>query len=180
MSREICKTCNLEITTRHKSIRCSSCSDAYHTAISRKCIPTVNSLNADWKCTDCQHNGDQNLWSSTFNFHDELFDEENSSILNIDEGAHNEGLDYEPQLPRNRKFLHLNINGLKSKYEELRYFLVSEYNVVACSITETKLNTIRDPVNQFSIPSYNCLRNDRIQGEGGGVLVMFMSTMFMN
>lgn len=81
-----------------------------------------------------------------------------------------DGTQYEQQLQKGRKILHININGLSNKYEEVRDFLINENNILLCAITETKLKP-RNHDNMFDIPNYFTHRVDRIGKEGGGTIV---------
>ena len=56
-------------------------------------------------------------------------------------------------------FMHLNINGLLNKIDELRYIARSS-NAAVIGITETKLgNTVYD--SEVTVDGYNTVRNDR-------------------
>ena len=56
-------------------------------------------------------------------------------------------------------FMHLNINGLLNKIDELRYIARSS-NAAVIGITETKLdNTVYD--SEVTVDSYNIVRNAR-------------------
>ena len=61
-------------------------------------------------------------------------------------------------------FMHLNINGLLNKIDELRYIARSS-NAAVIGITETKLdNTVYD--SEVTVDSYNIVRNDRNRNGG--------------
>lgn len=94
-----------------------------------------------------------------------------NEINNMDDSEDDDenGFQYVPVMPKYKKFVHVNINGLKSKYDELRYLLVNEKNIIACALCETKLNVMRDYGGEFNIPEYTFVRKDRIGKEGGGV-----------
>ena len=64
------------------------------------------------------------------------------------------------------KIFHLNINGLRSKYSELVYFLENN-EVDVLSLNETKI----DNSTNISFTDYNIERNDRT-GQGGGVALV--------
>lgn len=71
-------------------------------------------------------------------------------------------------LPTGPKFLHINVNGLRSRYTDLQGLLVSESNVIACGICETKLKP-DDSSGHYIVPRFQFYRKDRIGKEGGGV-----------
>ena len=61
--------------------------------------------------------------------------------------------------------MHLNINGLLNKIDELRYIARSS-NAAVIGITETKLgNTVY--VSEVTVDRYNIVRNDRNRNGGG-------------
>ena len=66
------------------------------------------------------------------------------------------------------KIMHLNIRGIRSKYEELLSFL-DDYKPEIISFNETCLN----PTIKFNIPGYNLIRSDRKSGgkRTGGVML---------
>lgn len=47
--------------------------------------------------------------------------------------------DYTPQLSNSPKLLHINVNGLKMRYTDLRTYLLCEKNIIACGLSETRL-----------------------------------------
>ena len=62
-------------------------------------------------------------------------------------------------------FMHLNINGLLNKIDELRYIARSSIAAVI-GITETKLdNTVYN--SEVTVDSFNIVRNDRNRNGGG-------------
>ena len=72
---------------------------------------------------------------------------------------------------RGLKFLHLNVNSLLPKVDELRLLLLRYKDIDFFSITETHLSSnISD--DEIGIPGYTIYRLDRqAQSKGGGVLV---------
>ncbi len=74
---------------------------------------------------------------------------------------------YIKRLPKGLKFVHININGLKSKFSDVNDMLINEENILVFGITETKL---QDHTNskELSIDNYNMFRYDREGREGGG------------
>jgi len=94
------------------------------------------------------------------------------NIFRDDSLLSNEGQEYSyvSRLKKGIKYVHVNINGLKSKFEHVKELLNNEQNVICMGITETKLNVDRDRLNDFEICNYNALRYDRDKKEGGGLL----------
>ena len=74
-------------------------------------------------------------------------------------------------------FMHLNINGLLNKIDELRYIARSS-NAAVIGITETKLgNTVYD--SEVTVDGYNIVRNDRNRN-GGGVACYIRNSICFN
>ena len=74
-------------------------------------------------------------------------------------------------------FVHLNINSLLSKREELRQ-IAKDTNSAVIGLSETKLDeTIFD--SEISIPNYSLIRKDRNR-KGGGVTCYISSNIFLN
>lgn len=67
----------------------------------------------------------------------------------------------------NINLLNWNANGINNKKLELTYFLKDKQINIAC-ITETHLH----PDNSFNIGGYNVVRTDRLNANGGGVLIL--------
>ena len=73
--------------------------------------------------------------------------------------------------------MHLNINGLLNKIDELRYIARSS-NAAVIGITETKLgNTVYD--SEVTVDGYNIVRNDRNRN-GGGVACYIRNSICFN
>jgi len=184
-----CGSCNEEVTTRHKSITCQLCTQLYHSAASRKCVQLGMENNiSGWTCGICvagiQQASSLPASSTTFNqSQDNMLYElpfAEISDLSINNYTDNDVLTgssntnavvYENLLPKGRKIIHLNVNGIRNKYEEIRYFLINESNVMVLAITESKLSKDRDPKNMYTIPGYELFRNDREKKMGGGTLI---------
>ncbi|WP_447559210.1 hypothetical protein, partial [Staphylococcus aureus] len=114
--------------------------------------------------------------SSVFPFNDtSLNDSTETDVFN---NIENEPINY--AIPKGRKIAHLNTNGLKSKYAELRSFLIETNDMIACALSETKLQS-QDYQKMFEIPGYNFIRKDRYEsrtncdqnvfGEGVGIYI---------
>ena len=64
------------------------------------------------------------------------------------------------------KICHHNIRGLRPKLQELKLFLIEEKPDIIC-FNETFLK----PSYKIKLDNYNIIRNDRIWGRNGGVMV---------
>lgn len=73
-----------------------------------------------------------------------------------------------PMLPAAAKFVHINVNRLKTRYTDVRKLLVTEKNIVACGISETRTRP-EDYKGIFVIPNYKFFVNERKSKLGGGV-----------
>ena len=76
----------------------------------------------------------------------------------------------------NRAFIimHLNINSLQNKQEELN-ILMGNFKAHVIFLLETKIDTSY-PNKQFKFDGYNMYCKDRVKG-GGGVMVYFSSNL---
>ena len=63
--------------------------------------------------------------------------------------------------------MHLNIQSIKNKLDELKHFLATN-NIDVCSINETWLA----PTDRLVIPTYQIFRKDRTGQRGGGVCIL--------
>ena len=74
-------------------------------------------------------------------------------------------------------FIHLNINGLLPKIDELRY-IAKNSNAAVIGISETKLdNTVYD--SEVAVDGYNIVRNDKNR-KGGGVACYIRNNICFN
>lgn len=70
--------------------------------------------------------------------------------------------------------LHLNVNSLQNKLEEVK-ILIDDIKAQVVFLTETKTDSSY-PNSQFKLEGYNMYRNDRAKG-GGGVMAYFSSKL---
>lgn len=75
-----------------------------------------------------------------------------------------------PSLPKGLKIIHLNVNGLYSKIDQLQY-LLNDLGADICLIAETHLNLDEDYPG-LDIPGYRFVRQDR-ERFWGGLLVFY-------
>ena len=85
--------------------------------------------------------------------------------------------DFEVLNNKGLHFMHLNINGLLNKIDELRYITRSS-NATVIGITETKLgNTVYD--SEVTVDGYNIVPNDRNRN-GGGIACYIRNNIYFN
>lgn len=89
-----------------------------------------------------------------------------------------EATKYLPFLPKGRKFLHININGIRNKFEEIEHLLVNEKDIVVFAITESKLNSVSDHPNMYNVNGYNTIRLDRPNSKRGGGIMVYVNSNF--
>ena len=70
----------------------------------------------------------------------------------------------------NFKILHLNVNSLRNKIDQLLIILNLRIFDIVC-LNETRLDYFLHPLSVLKSPYYNILRSDRDENNGGGVLV---------
>jgi hypothetical protein len=75
-------------------------------------------------------------------------------------------------------FCHVNINGIKSKIDEVREFLCT-YHVGVMGLIESKLCPT-DDYNFFRIENYTMFRRDRVREGGGTLIYISKSVKFVN
>ena len=78
---------------------------------------------------------------------------------------------YRNKFPRNIICAHLNVNSVRSKFDELKFFLAKGY-VDILALSETKLDS-SDNVNLFNVNNYSLLRVDKRKNSGG--LMLYIS-----
>jgi len=95
-----------------------------------------------------------------------------SSMDTGDKAVQEDFLDkYEHKLTKGLHYAHVNINGIKSKFEEIKSLLNNEKGIIFLAVTETKLDSTRDHKNMFVIKNYHDVRIDREEKEGGGTIM---------
>ena len=78
---------------------------------------------------------------------------------------------------RGLHFIHVNINRILPKIEEIRY-IAQSVNFSIIGLSESKLdNSVND--NEISVPGYDILRKDRNRN-GGGVLAYIKNDLAYN
>ncbi len=125
----------------------------------------TSQLEEERECSSCKTKG------RPLPFVDTTINEDTSNC------GSSEPANYERILPTHPKFLHLNLNGLKSRYEDLRILLENETKIISCCVNETKLSN-NDISSQFFINGYHFLRKDRQKVNIGGGVGMYVHSSF--
>jgi len=151
-----------------------------------------------WTCDDCkrvQEDQDLDLYEKDDSFHGILpFSPNSSQVLNSSQhwtspaaktplsSPNTQSLNKPEeskcdQLGKGLVIAHVNLNGVKNKFEELQSFLVSNTNVMYLAVTESKLD-ISDDLTPLNIVSFNLVRNDRNRCGGGTLIYIHHSVTF--
>ena len=129
--------------------------------------------NLDWTCFLCS------LPKCGNSFFDQSTEEPilELSYANTDgeqEYANADSLPRRTKKAREILLMHLNINSLQNKVEEVG-LLIKETKAQVFFLTETKIDSTY-PDSQFALSGYNIFRNDRKKG-GGGVMAYISDTL---
>ncbi len=140
----------------------------------------------DYICVNCgsdtsQNNVPQNeeTAETTNDFSTIPFNDEFNIPLEVTTYSENkdEPIKYSSLLPKGKKFLHVNINGLRNKFEEVEHLLINEKDIVVFAITESKLSD-SDHANMYNVNGYNSIRLDRPNSKRGGGLMVYVNSNF--
>ena len=165
---------------RKRIISCEKCRLWLH----KKCDPTLKLENISSSiCKPCQnklHNNLDNAWVE-FPFDDDFFGDK--EIASFDEKTNNDAYKTDPVADwkafnkRGLHLIHLNINSLLSKIDELRE-IARKTRAKVISITESKLDgLVLD--GEINIDGYELVRSDRNR-HGGGVACYIHSDISFN
>ena len=191
-----CKICAVPV--RKKVIFCQNCNAWFHKKCELPDNPEIyntlvsQNFNTPYICTKCQKNqitrpseiSNPNLlinlpFSGENNIYDLYPDgpEDSPEIYFDENSSEKEDLNYDVFKKRGLHFLHININSILSKIEEVK-IIALKTNATVIGISESKLD--ESVLNsEISIPSYNILRCDRNRN-GGGVLCYVKNTICYN
>lgn len=126
-----------------------------------------------WTCIHCEEKQQPQMINTLPFYGENVYDSTiNSEIID----ATDLGFQYVPKLPNGLLYAHININGIQSKFEEVKQLVAFENNIMLLAITETKLNSDRHSCNMFSVQNYNMIRRDREMKEGGGTIIYVHSS----
>jgi len=191
-----CRACGAE-KNRRQALVCYQCKEFYHaTCINISRTEFRNLFDTEWHCGRCdaertqEHNinrqaaPSQHTTSDNDNDPDFLpfanvsidLGNDSSSQNNITQTDDNKS----DELRRNSyrlfgkgcTFCHLNINGLRGKFDEVQDFL-SNHRVAVLVLSETNLNEHVNS-NLFIINNYNIIRQDREKTKHGGGMVAYI------
>ena len=165
---------------RRRIISCEKCGLWLH----KKCDPTLKlENNSSSICKPCQNKSYDNLdnvWVE-FPFDDDFFGDK--EIASSDEKINNDAYKTEPVADwkafnkRGLHLIHLNINSLLSKIDELRE-IARKTRATVIGITESKLDgSVLD--GEINIDGYELIRSDRNR-HGGGVACYIRSDISFN
>lgn len=182
INRPKCLVCNRTIARNHRTINCSLCNLLCHikcggvSPAQYKDIVSGGSV-TNWSCSECVETLNFLPFANVSNLEDELNNSDMllnlhsisrsgssmdsitdplESMIQIKQTHHNQDL-----------LLHLNINSLQNKFEELK-LINDKLKASVIILTETKIDSTY-PDSQFKLNNYRLFRNDRVKG-GGGVL----------
>ena len=190
-----CKECGKNVRSNQAALSCAQCNIKSHAK-----YLNLNLSKTDFKFyTDCPENDwTCSLCSLPFSIEECLIDciiEEYGSVFKdngenqSDYANHDTGENANEDLPDSRIrsivversenssgafIVHLNINSIQNKFEELK-LLNSSLRSHVIVISETKIDSSY-PNSQFNLPGYHMYRKDRKKG-GGGLLIYFSSTL---
>ena len=173
-----CSVCAKPV--RKRIISCEKCGLWIH----KKCDPTLKlENNSSSICKPCQnksHDNLDNVWVE-FPFDDDFFGDK--EIASSDEKINNDAYKTDPVAEwkafnkRGLHLIHLNINSLLSKIDELRE-IARKTRATVVGITESKLDgSVLD--GEINIDGYELVRSDRNR-HGGGVACYIRSDISFN
>ena len=194
-----CKECQRNVRSNQKAILCANCETWSHA----KCLGFTNTQfkhyldypHIDWICNwcclpPCNHsdlgfNAESNI-SNDFEISAIIQDQE-GEYANISpnhgQRPHNKAcchennssiIDQRKVNSSNALLMHLNINSIQNKFEDLT-LLHRSLKAQILVISETKIDRSY-PDSQFKLQRYNMFRKDKAKG-GGGLLVYISTTI---
>lgn len=130
-------------------------------------------LKHKWTCTHCKATHNEEEMHRQLAFCDEsTFRMDNDNDDNNDFAQQEHYVDkYEYKLKKGLHYAHININGIKAKFEDLKLLLNNEKGIIFLAVTETKLDSTRDHKNMFVVKIFHDIRIDREEKEGGGTIL---------
>ena len=194
-----CKECQRNVRSNQNAILCANCETWSHA----KCLGFTNTQfkhyldnpHIDWICNWCCLPF-SNHFDLGFNAETNISNDfEISAIIQDQEGEYANILPTDEQRPQNKAcchennssildlrkenssnalLMHLNINSIQNKFEDLT-ILNRSLKAQILVISETKIDRSY-PDSQFKLQGYNMFRKDRAKG-GGGLLVYTSTTI---
>ena len=184
-----CKECSKNVRSNQNAILCAQCETWSHA----KCIGfTTNEFkyyldnpNIDWICNWCclpfssqkfalEEEIDL-LANKTTNSNEFQVEDANKEEMERPVGdVLSQIISSRQKNSRNLLMMHLNINSVQNKFEELK-LLVDRLKAHVIFLTETKIDSSYTN-SQFNLDGFNLYRNDRRKG-GGGIMAYFSSSL---
>ncbi len=132
-------------------------------------------INHGWRCTKCNSTSNPTPPSDyEFPFHET----ESMSSSSLCVPKEDEVIAPKSPFPNGLKFIHQNVNGLRTKFDEYRNLLISDAKICVLALTETKLKSCRDLMTPYEIDNYAMLRFDREGDKEGGGTIVYINKYF--
>ena len=180
-----CPTCTRTVAVNHRATDCDSCRQRFHIKCGLITATNFRNFYKDdkdrlWTCPKCILNMlaalpcQEDLLADIFSTEEkEIYANEDSIPLSLCKAL--------PEITKQRMkdsreilVMHLNVNSLQNKIEEVR-LLIEQFGAQVVFLTETKIDASY-PNSQFAINNYHIYRNDRVKG-GGGLMAYFASVL---
>ena len=180
-----CKECGKAVRSNQGAILCSQCKCCCHA----KCLQLsragfqyyLDHSDLDWVCALCSlpKLAPEDFTDSSLELVSSLL--ECPATVEQGEYANDGPLNSSSRIVVSRQrderellIMHLNINSLQKKLEDLKQ-LISDFKAQVIFLSETKIDSSY-PSKQFKIDGYNIYRKDRVKG-GGGVMAYVSSSL---
>ena len=176
-----CPSCRSSVTRDDPFKFCSGCDQFYH----HRCVGNnaeINQITDTWICNNCAAPTINTSYSSGNDSLNSLChsdDEIEDSVSNTRSESSASNSFYNLQLPSTGlRFGHWNVDYLtNSKFDQIKLILMNAENPPdVLFLTETFLKPV-DCIEKYEIPGYTPLRKDRLNKEGGGILVYYRNEL---
>ena len=172
----LCEVCQKNIAQRHRILCCYKCNCWVH----KKCanISEIRYISIKNKVEGFHFDCNRCNYAEELPFFQEQYLEEVSQTFNVlNDGDLSENEDFKNFDQRGLHFIHLNINSILSKIDELR-IIAFKTNAAIIGISESKIDdSVLD--GEISINGYTPLRSDRTR-QGGGVICYIRNDISFN
>lgn len=180
---KFCCICTHSFQTGQHKLSCLKCRNhAHRTCLEKMSNSKFAEFKKTWQCASCkpdnstpsssnQVTGDKagsNLFDRKHDENNQKVPHENGVVVTL---VQNPPLSQ--QLPRGDIYLHLNVNGIKKKFNDITEFLQTGLNIHVLALTESRLHKkFYETTTAFNVPGFSIFRFDRPFGlRGGGQLV---------
>ena len=175
----ICPSCTTRITSSRAgggSVRCNYCRDWFHLRCTS--LTTLSQYSTGWSCTTCTGPAPTRLVTGTHTntMLSPSLPQPPPPPSSLSARTPNAQTNPVPRPHRAINILQLNIDGINTKHQELRHFIL-KHNIHVAIIQETKLQPRHKTPN---IPSYSVLRQDRAHSAGGGLITYIHTSISYN